>query len=135
MPDISVTIHDAVHYLNARNIMIAKEREPLFPSQYIMDKLDKKLPPECQAYEKARVGFCEQFCLKGDDEKPLLVNEQYQFDAAGQTALAEALAPLLAERITITNVRKIKPEEIGNVPLTKQEVDGLAAFIDDAEPV
>lgn len=131
MADVTCTISEATAYLHARAVMIAREREFPFPAQYVMDKLDKKIPSEVAAYEKARIGFCEQFSEKDAEGKPVMVNGNFTFSAEGVEALNAAVAPLLAETITLTNVRKLKPDELGTVALTKAETSGLAPFLEE----
>lgn len=131
MADLTCTINEAMLYLYARQIHAAAGRAFPFPAKYIMDKLDTKIPKELTSYEKARVEQCELYAAKDADGKPVLIDGKYDLSPEGLAAIEAVLAPLRDEVLTITNVRKIKPSEMGDVALTDPESKPLAPFLSD----
>lgn len=132
MADITLTNAQNAAAATSFLIMQKAGRELPFPARYALGKIQRKVMPEFEDYEKARMALCAQHAVQGDDGKPqMLANGAY--DILDMAAFTAALQPILDETVTISGVRKVKVAEMGDVKLTDVELDGLLPFLEDTD--
>lgn len=132
MPDLTCSMQDAVQFLIARNISKQKGREWPWPAGHFLNVLEEKLRPEVEQYEKGRTAKCEALADKNEDGTVKRhENGDYVMTDEARATLVAALTPLLAETLTVLNVRKVKASQLAGIPLTDVEAQFIAFAVDD----
>lgn len=130
MPDLTITTQDALTADHAFQVMQAAGRELLFPTQYALDKIARKVAAEVADYRTAAMTTFAALAAEG---KADAVPNGYQAKPEYLDEITALLAPALAESVTLTGVRKIRMTELADVKLTRVELEGLRPFLDDSD--
>ncbi len=135
MPDLTITTEQAVLFQFARQVSAAKSRDFPFKAGYALNRVEDKINGELKRYHEAREARCQALATRGADGQPKRTAEgTYDLTDAARATLAADLAPLLAEPITLQNVRLVTTAELDSVPLTNTEQKGYAPFIAEDPP-
>lgn len=135
MSDLTITTEQGVLFQFARQVSAAKERDFPFKVGYAYNRAEDKVNAELKRYHEAREARCQALATKDADGTPKrLPSGHYELTDAATATLAADLALLLAEPITLSNIRLATQDEMAPMKLTQTEQKGYAPFIADEPP-
>lgn len=135
MSDLTISTEQGVLFQFARQVSALKGRDFPFKVGYAFNRTEDKVNAELKRYHEARESRCQALATtNGDGKAKRLADGTYDLTDEAKAMLGEDMAPLLAEMITLTNIRLATVAELDGMALTATEQRGYAPFIAEDAP-
>lgn len=130
MADLTYSVPEVIAFLEARARIHNAGIALRFPCPFLFGKIERKFRDELKEFFEMQGTVLTEMA----EAKQAIRTEDSIFVLPEFTGVyTERMKSVTPETITITNVRKPKLSEMGDVALTDAQSAGLQPFIDDSE--
>jgi hypothetical protein len=138
MPDITISTKRLLELNTGLNLIAPLQPPPKPKGKYAFAKAMLVMQPLIMLYERQNVDICEKHARRDKDDRPIILRQNeigVQYDIVDGAACKAEQEALLDEPVTLTGIRAVTNEELGDCPVpTTAYALLLGTLIVDAEP-